>query len=187
MDTSSKVKHPLFGTLIAMMVSPAKALKESVNKIPWFFSLAVSSLAFGLFFFQTGFDLFKTGQRGLSYVFLSTATGLIYGLAAIPLLAVILWLVLKIAKTDKSLTWTISSICLSYSGTLIYGLLGIVFSFTFGWKTAVAFGITGVLWATGPIIATIREMTKGKTLLGIVMATLAGAAVLFSWATFVRL
>lgn len=187
MESAASAKRPLFGTVLSMMVSPAKALKESVGKIPWFFSAAVSAMAFGLFFFQTGFDLYKTGQRGFGYALLSAGTGLAYGLVAIPLLGALIWIISKAAKTDKSLKWTVSSICLSYSGALVYGILGIVFSLAFGWKTAVAFGITGVLWATGPIIATIREMTNGKTTLGIVLATLAGAAVLFSWAMFVRL
>ena len=179
-----QTKKPFVSTILSMMVSPAKALKTSVDKIPWYFSLMVSGLAFGLFFFQTGLDLYKTGQKGLGFALLSAGTGVAYGLIVIPLLGLLLWLVLKMTKTDKTMKWTISSFCLSYSGAMIYGILGIIFSLTFGWKTAIAFGITGVIWATGPIVATIREMTKGNTALGVFLATLIGAIVLFTWSLF---
>jgi hypothetical protein len=177
-------KKPFINTVLSMMVSPARAIKTSVDKIPWYFSVAVSGLAFGLFFFQTGLDLYKTGQKGFGFALLSAGTGVAYGLLVIPLLGWLLWLVLKMTKSDKTMSWTISSFCLSYSGAMIYGILGIVFSLVFGWKTAVAFGITGVIWATGPIIATIREVTKGNSTLGIILATIIGAIVLFTWSLF---
>jgi hypothetical protein len=187
LDTAQTAKKPLISTIISMMVSPAKALKSSVAKVPWYFSVAVSALAFGLFFFQTGFDLYKTGQKGFSFALFSAGAGIAYGLIIIPLLGGILWLIMKLVKTEKSISWAISSFCLSYSGAMIYGVLGILFSVVLGWKTAVAFGITGVLWATGPIIATIREMTKEKSALGIVLATIIGAIILFSWSLFAAL
>lgn len=187
MDNADTAKKPLVSTVISMMISPAKALKSSVAKVPWYFSVTVSAIAFGLFFFQTGFDLYRTGQKDFGFAVFSAGAGIIYGLLVIPLLGGILWGVLKLLKTDKSISWAISSICLSYSGAMIYGVTGIVFSVLFGWKTAVAFGITGVLWATGPIIATVREMTKEKGVLGIILATLMGTVILFSWSLFARL
>jgi len=91
---------------------------------------------------------------------------------------------MMISKTNKPIGWAISSFCLSYSGALIYGIFGLVFSFFFDWRTAIAFGVTGVLWATGPIIVSIREMTEGKSVLSIPLATLAGTVVLISWSVF---
>lgn len=78
----------------------------------------------------------------------------------------------------------VSSFCLSYSGALIYGVLGIAFSLILGWKTSLAFGITGVLWAIGPIIITIRELTGGKNSLSVPIAALVSAVVLISWSAF---
>jgi len=86
-----------------------------------------------------------------------------------------------------SLTQAVSVFCLCYSGALIYGLFGLIFSLALGWKTAVAFGVTGVLWATGPMIHTIRRMTEGKTALSIVLSTVAGIAILVSWSLFGRI
>lgn len=173
-------------TVFGMMISPGATLKAAVSGLNGFLSLLVSALAFLFFFLQTGLDLYKTGQQDLSFVLLSAATGALYGFTIIPFLGFLIWLVLKAAKSDKGPGWAISSFCLSYSGALIYGILGLAFSLALGWSTSVAFGVTGVLWATGPIIASIREMTAGKSVLGIFLATFAGAAVLFSWSFFSR-
>jgi hypothetical protein len=166
-----------------MMINPAGALKGALSS-RWYLGLAVSALAFGLFFIQTGLDLYKTGQKEWSFVLLSAGTGVAYGLVVIPLIASVMWVMLKAAKTDKSLLQAISAFCLSYSGALIYGILGLVFSLALGWKTAVAFGVTGVLWAIGPMMFTIRELTGGKNALGVPLATLVGAMVLISWSVF---
>lgn len=179
-----KAKKHYFKTVISMMISPGSVLKSAMFSVPWGFSILISTLAFAFFFLMTGLDLYKTGQQEFNFVLLSAAVGGGYGLVVIPLIGVIVWAILKIFKTDKKLSWTVSAFCLSYSGALIYGIIGLVFSIGLGWKTAVAFGVTGVIWAIGPIMVTIREMTKGKTALSICMATLVGVAVLISWSYF---
>lgn len=173
-------KQSLFRTVFGMMINPAGTLKNALST-RWYFSAAVSALAFGLFFGQTGLDLYKTGQKGWDFVMVSGVAGIGYGLVAIPLLAVVIWVILKAAKTDKSLLQAVSSFCLSYSGALIYGIAGIIFSLALGWKTSVAFGVTGVLWAIGPMMITIRELTGGKNALSIPIATAVGVFVLLSW------
>lgn len=165
------------------MINPAGAIKGALSS-KWYLSVAVSALAFGLFFIQTGLDLYKTGQKDMSFVVLSLGTGAVYGLLVIPLLAGVIWLILKAAKMKIGLLQAVSSFCLSYSGALIYGVLGIGFSLVLGWKTSVAFGITGVLWAIGPMIITIRELTGGKNSLSVPIAALISAVVLISWSAF---
>lgn len=173
----------LFRTVFGMMINPAGALKGAfANK--WYLSAVVSSLAFGLFFIQTGLDLYKTGQKEIDFVLISAGAGIAYGLIMIPLIGMVIWVILKAAKTDKSLLQAVSAFCLSYSGALIYGLLGIIFSIALGWKTSVAFGVTGVLWAIGPMMFTIRELTGGKNVLSIPLATAVSAVVLISWSLF---
>ena len=146
--------------------------------------MVISALAFGMFFLQTGLDLYKTGQKGFSYLLMSGGVGLLYGLIGIPLIGALIWVILKAMKTEKGIKSAISSFCLSYSGALIYGALGLIFSLALGWKTSVAFGVTGVLWAIGPMIVTIREMTGGKNSLSIPIATLVSVVVLISWSAF---
>lgn len=174
-------KPSLFRTIFGMMINPGGTLKNSLLTTRWYFSVAVSAVAFGLFFGQTGFDLYKTGQKGLEFVLLTSAIGLAYGLLAIPLIGFFIWTVLKLFKGERKIKDTVSAFCLSYSGALIYGLIGLVFSLALGWKTSVAFGVTGVLWAIGPMIITIRDLTGGRNALSVPIATTVGIAVLISW------
>ena len=180
-------KIPVLRTVISMMLSPAAILKTTLAGIPWFFSLAVSALAFALFFLQTGLDLYRTGQKQLAFALGSAGAGAVYGATVIPLLAAAVWAILKITRTDKPIGWAVSSFCLSYSGALVYGLAGLFFSLLWGWKTSVAFGVTGVLWATGPLIVAVREMTGGNSALSVFFATVAGLAVLLTWSVFGRI
>ncbi len=176
----------VFRAVLAMMLNPAFVVKSSLSRIPWYFSVLVSALAFFLFFLQTGLDLYKTGQQGLAFVFWSAGAGVAYGALVIPFLGILLWLVLKLAKAEKGMSWAVSSFCLSYSGALVYGILGLLFSLFLGWRTSMAFGVTGVLWATGPLITAVREMTGGKTALAVVLSSLVGTVVLYTWSFFGR-
>lgn len=180
--TSKTAKLSSFRSIIGMMINPAGTVKAAVQSSKWYFSLGISGLAFCLFFLQTGLDLYKTGQKGMDFVLLSAGAGLVYGLIVIPAIGVLAWLILKAFKTDKGLTWALSSFCLSYSGALVYGVLGIVFSLLLDWKTAMAFGITGVLWAVGPLIAVTREMTDNNTKVSVLIATFYSSLILVSWA-----
>ncbi|HWR55770.1 MAG TPA: hypothetical protein VN462_04655 [Negativicutes bacterium] len=177
-------KQSLLRIVFGMMINPAGTLKNALLSTKWYFSVAISALAFGLFFGQTGLDLYKTGQKGLGFVWLSGAAGIAYGLLAIPLIGFFIWTILKLSKSERNIKETVSSFCLSYSGALVYGVLGIIFSLVLGWKTSVAFGVTGVLWAIGPMIITIRELTGGKSALSVPIATVVGAVVLISWSVF---
>lgn len=173
-------KPSLFKTIFGMMINPRGALK-SYFKTKWYISAGVSAVAFGLFFGQTGFDLYKTGQKGLDFVLLTSSIGIVYGLLVIPLIGLLIWTVLKLVKGERKMKDTVSAFCLSYSGALIYGLIGLVFSLVLGWKTSVAFGVTGVLWAIGPMIITIKDLTGGRNTLSIIIATTVGIGVLISW------
>lgn len=164
-------------------MNPSAALNSAFDE-RWYFSAGISSLAFGLLFFQTGLDLYKTGQKETGFLLVSAAAGMIYGLLIIPLISIVVWTILKLAKSDKSLANAVSALCLSYSGALIYGMIGLIFSFVLGWKTSVAFGVSGVLWAIGPMIQTIRGLTGGKTGVSVLISTVVSAAVLISWSIF---
>jgi hypothetical protein len=183
----SRGKLQLFRTVFSMMFNPSKAIKDAVHGSRWYYGMVVSSLAFGLFFVQTGLDLWKTGQKGMGFVFLSLLIGLGYGIVVIPGISLVAWLFLKLFKSPKEIKWTVASFCLSYSGALVYGFLGLIFSLIFQWKTAIAFGVSGVLWAIGPMIITVREMTEGKVALSVPVATVYAALVLLSWAYFGQL
>ncbi len=60
------------------------------------------------------------------------------------------------------------------------------FSIVLGCNTSIAFGVTGVLWAIGPMMYTIRELTGGNHRLSIPISSLVGVIVLLSWSTLGR-
>lgn len=176
-----KTRTSMIRTVFGMMINPAGTVRQAVSGTRWYLALVVSALAFGLFFGQTGLDLYRTGQKEFSYLLLSIGIGLAYGLLFIPLLAAAAWLVLKAARNDLSIGNAVASFCLSYSGALVYGIVGLAFSLALGWKTSVAFGVAGVLWATGPMMIAVRELSSGRKGLGIPIATVIGAIVLATW------
>ena len=165
-----------------MMLNPGVVLKSAIERVPWPFSLAVSTLAFTLFFLQTGLDLVRSGQRSPVFAAVLTAEGFLFGSVGIALLAVIAWVLTRPFKSGKHIGWAISAFGLGYCSTLIFDILGIVFSMFLKWNTSMVFGVSGVLWATGPMIATIRTMCRGNTVLSIIVATLCSGLLLLGWA-----
>ncbi len=174
----------LFRTVFGMMMSPSATIRDAVRSTHPAFSLGVSSLAFGLFFLQTGLDLYRVGQKGMTFVVFSLVAGLLYGVVIIPLIGLIGYGMLKTVKTEWTLSSAVSSFCLSYSSALVYGAIGLVFSLALGWRTAVAFGVSGVLWAIGPLILSVREMTDNDLRISILLVTLFSSVVLLSWSVF---
>jgi hypothetical protein len=70
---------------------------------------------------------------------------------------------------------------MGYFSTLIFTVLGMFFSIFLHWNTSVAFGVSGVLWATGPMIASIREMSRDNTTLSVILATICSGLLLLGW------
>jgi hypothetical protein len=178
---TAKRPNPL-RTALAMMINPAAVLTKKVAGIPWPFSLSISALAFMLFFMQTGLDLMRIGQKSIGFVVLLSVEGLLFGSLGIALLALIAWAITRLFKGDKPIGWAISAFGLGYCSTLIFTVLGMFFSLLLHWNTSVAFGVSGVLWATGPMISSIRQMSRDNTALGVIVATICSALLLFGWA-----
>jgi len=179
--THAKSPFPWRAVFI-MMINPNVVLKKMVGRIPWPFSLAISALAFMLFFMQTGLDLMRIGLKGSGFVVLLSVEGLLFGSLGIALLAMIAWGITRVFKGNKPLGWAISAFGLGYCSTLIFTILGMFFSLLLNWNTSVAFGVSGVLWATGPMIASIKEMSRDNTALSVIVATICGGLLLLGWA-----
>jgi hypothetical protein len=153
-----------------------------VAAVPWILALAVSGVAFGLFFLQTALDRLDVGSLPPVGVATMPLIGLLYGVLGVPALALVAWLVLRVAGSEAKPGEVIRSFGLAYSPTLIALLLGLAAHVLFGWRTAVAFGVAGMLWALGPINSTLRRMSGGKLLLSIVVASICDALLLLGWA-----
>ena len=138
-------------------------------------------MAFALFFLQTGLDLGRSGSASLPQIAVLAVMGAVYGSVGIAVIAGIAWVLSLPSRSKRSIGWTLRAFALGYSPALVYALVGIVFNVVLGWNTAVVFGVTGVLWAMGPMLATLKEMTGGRTGPSAVLATVCGGLVLFGW------
>ncbi len=186
MNTMAAPAQPRWKTTLNMIINPGEIVKNQMIKIPWPYSLMISGLSFTLFFLQTGLDMMRAGQTGVPTVILMTMLGLLYGTAGIALLAVMVWALSQAAERGLTMEWAISTFALGYSATFVYALSGLIFSLAFGWKTAVAFGVTGVLWALRPTMYTIKQMSGERIAFSIAMTTLCGAILLVGWALLGR-
>jgi hypothetical protein len=180
-NANAKRPNPLRAAF-TMMINPNVVLKKMVAGIPWPFSLVISGLAFMLFFMQTGLDLMRIGLKGISFVVLLSVEGLLFGSLGIALLALIAWVITRLFKGDRPLGWAVSAFGLGYCSTLIFTVLGLFFSLVLHWNTSVAFGVSGVLWATGPMIASIKEMSRDNTAISVIVATICSGLLLLGWA-----
>jgi hypothetical protein len=175
---------PSWRALLAALLNPGGAREDQVAVVPWFLALAVSGVAFGLFFLQTALDRYDADTMWDSTFGLITMplVGLLNGVLGVPALALVAWLVLRVAGSEAKPREVIRAFGLAYSPTLIALLLGLAAYVLLGWRTAVAFGVAGVLWALGPINATLRRLSGGKLLLSIVLASICDALLLLGWA-----
>jgi len=178
--TTAKRPNPWWAAL-AMMINPGAVLQNAVARIPWPFSLSISALAFMLFFMQTALDLLRNGLKDSGFVVLLSVEGLLFGSLGIGLLAMIAWVITRLFKGDKPVGWAVSAFGMGYCSTLIFTVLGMFFSLVLHWNTSVAFGVTGVLWATGPMIASIKQMSRDNTALSVIVATVCSGLLLFGW------
>jgi len=167
---------------LAMILNPAQVVKGALDQAPWFVSLPISGLAFTVFFLQTGLDMHRvgtaSGRAALGFTFL----GLGFGTIGVAVVAAVAWALAHMLGGQRSLGWTVRAFCLAYTPTLIFVVVGLIFNLAVGWNTAVAFGVTGVLWALLPIIAIVREMTGQKLGASLAISTLCGGLILCGWA-----
>jgi len=176
-DRKPKNATPKWRQLLGVMFNPAGLIQEQAAAVSWPKTLLIPGLAFSLFFMQTALDQNFEGRKTL---FL-TLVGLLYGSVGVIFVALIAWGGSRMFGGKTKATGAIRSFALAYSPTLIYVMLGFFANTLLGWRTAIAFGVTGVLWALGPMITSLRQMTGGKTAASITLATLCGTILLFGW------
>ena len=168
-------------SVLLMMVNPGQVLAQGLGKVSWPFALSVSGAAFALFFFQTGLDRWHVSSLSAVRCLLLALMGAAYGTVGIAAIGLVAWALSKLIGGEQPPGWVIRAIALSYSSALVYAAVGIVFNLGFKWNTSLAFGVTGVLWALGPMMAVFRQLSKGKIAASVVLATICGALVLLGW------
>jgi len=150
-DTDTKRKTSFIGVVFGMMAAPGQVLQKSLSQISWGLALGVSGLAFLLFFLQTGLDLMRVGRMGGEEVVLLSALGLLFGTIGVMLVGFIAWAGIQGLGHKHVLPDVLRAFALAYSPTLVYAVCGLVVNLALEWNTAVAFGVTGLLWVLNPI------------------------------------
>lgn len=156
-----------------------------LDNVPPVFSLCIPGLAFTLLFLQAGLDLNRIMARSPAGVVGFTFLGALYGVAGIALVAAAAWAFARAMGGSRSFDWTLRACGISYTPSLIYAACGLFFNAAFGWNTAAAFGVTGLLWSIAPLTSVGREMLGDRLGLSIALATVCGGLLLFGWALIV--
>jgi hypothetical protein len=175
----------LWRVVFATMAAPGEILRRHAAALPAPLALGVSATALALFFAQTGIDLHR-GQpwdgAALAALGVLTASGALLGSAGVALLAAVAWLLTRPFGGGASLAWTLRAFALAFSPTLIYGACGLIAQLAFGWPAALAFGVTGYLWALGPLHAAISELSGGRAVVDAILTSVLGGLLLLAWA-----
>ena len=175
-------KRPgLLRTVLSVMIDPGSLLKSRLPETGFGVALGVSGLAFLLFFLQTGLDRAREGQIGGKTVVVFSLVGLAFGTVGVAIIGLVGWTGARLLGGKGSLGEAIRAFGLAYSPTLIYATVGLVFNLLLGWNTAVAFGVTYLLWALGPMIVALKEMVGGRSGAAAALATICGFLVLLGW------
>lgn len=169
-------------SVLSMILNPGEVIKGALQGASWPVCLTISGLAFTLFFLQTSLDMHRVGTAGTGAAVGYTFLGLGVGTIGVGLVAALAWLLARPLGCTRSLEWTVRAFCLAYTSTLVFAVVGLIFNLAAGWNTAVAFGITGALWAFHPLLSILKEMTGQKLVASLVLATVCGSIIISMWA-----
>lgn len=185
-SASSAALRPHWRLLLDAFVRPLALLHEQVQQWPLPVALGIPVLAFVLWFMQTAVDLGRAnGGAAPVTVLIAAGAGLAAGLLLVPSLAALTWALTRpLDRARTPLMQTVRAFALSYFPALLYAACGLVVQLTLGWPTALAFGVTGVLWTLSPLLAIVREMSGDRPLVAAALATVCGLVVLVAWASF---
>ncbi|RQD72791.1 MAG: DUF4339 domain-containing protein [Candidatus Syntrophonatronum acetioxidans] len=171
-----------FLTMFLMVLNPGMLLKAHLQRYSWQWALSVSGIAFMLFFIQTSLDIHRTGEVGEGYVLGMAFKGILYGTVGISFFALLAWWLVRNAwKSQHPADWAVKAFGLGYAPALVYTTCGLLANIFLGWNTSLTFGIPGVLWATRPMMAALKEMTGGKKVVSLLMSVFFGLLLFMGW------
>lgn len=180
-DAATQTSMPLWRSLAGVMLDPGGAVRRGLGDIGPAQALAVSATAFTLFFLQSGLDRVRAGTIDGTGAALLTLAGLGFGSLGVGLVALVAWSGVRVLGGTIAAVDALKAFALCYTPTLVYTLLGIACNLAFGWNTALAFGVTGVLWSLGPLTGAVREMLGGRLWPALTVSTLCGVLILYAW------
>lgn len=180
--TAAPRRFGVLRTVLGVMTNPGALLKDRLADTGYAVALGVSGLAFLLFFLQTGIDRAREGQIGARSVAVLASIGLLFGTLGVAVVATVGWTCARALGGRSRFGDAVRAFGLAYSPTLVYAAIGLLFNLLLGWNTALAFGVTGLLWALGPMIAALEDMVGGHSGRAAAIAAVCGLLVLLGWA-----
>lgn len=166
---------------IAALFNPGVFISGYFEKLPSVYALIVSGMSFFLLFLQTGLDRLRAGNiTGGGFAFM-LIKGILFGTVGIALLAAVAFVLSKMIGGGWNIARILRAVALGYGGALIYMVLGLLFNIFFKWNTTVAFGITGVLWALGPLYSVFRAITGNRKVPAVIIMSVCGSLTIWGW------
>lgn len=143
--------------------------------------LAVSGIAFGLFFLQTGLDRYRTGTSSVGTVLLLGLEGWLLGTLGVTAWASLVWALSRTCGVSLRWLWVLQSYGWCYGPVLISGVIGLLMSLVLGWNTAMTFGLGAMVMAASALYEFHHKLTGGRALLCIPLTVTGGGLVLWIW------
>ena len=166
---------------LSAVLDPAGLIARNLDGFGVLSALAVSGLAFTTISLQAALDLARAGGWASSALALLVLRGALLGTFGVAAVALLAWVLSRPFSTTQGLSWTVRAFGSAYGNALIYGLFGLALNLFLGWNTAVSCGVTGLLWALGPMFGSLRELTGQRAGPAALLATVCGAAMLLAW------
>jgi hypothetical protein len=161
--------------LLKILVRPQAVVEARLSALPVTTALHIPALAFCLLFLQSFFEI---GRSPLAAILL----GIVMGYGGITGVSAVGWLGLRLVGVSHGLATVTRCFALSYAPALLYCACGLAAQRLLGWPTAVAFGVTGLLWALAPMTAALEQLSGQRTWLSVGLSTVCGGLLLCGWA-----
>lgn len=179
-ETDKKNIH-YYKLFLKGILNPASIMEQHNPGGSSYLFLIVSAFAYLLFFLQVGIDKLRAEMVQTNYIIKLSGVGFIVGYLGVLLISTVVWVLIKLVKGDWSLSKVIGCMAISHGSTLVYMILGVLAQLILGWNTALAFGVTGLLWSLFPIANSIKLMTKNNIKGTVIITTIVGLMLMFVW------
>jgi hypothetical protein len=164
----------------SVIVDPAGLLTRHFDGLSVRAAVLLSTLAFTTISLLAALDLARSRGDGIEELTGLVLRGALLGSVGVALLALVAWLLTRPFGSASPAT-ALRAIGGAYASALVYGLVGLGLNLGLGWNTAVSCGVTGLLWALGPLFLALRELAGGRAGVAALLSTLCGSGMLLGW------
>jgi hypothetical protein len=164
----------------AAIVDPASLVTRHFDGLGVPAALLLSTLAFTTISLQAALDLARSRGDGAAELAGLVLRGGLLGSAGVAALGLAAWVLTRPFGGPGPGT-ALRAVGGAYASALVYGLVGLGLNLLLGWNTSVSCGVTGLLWALGPLYLALRELAGGRAGVAALLSTLCGSGMLLGW------